>query len=369
MKIVITTGRSREAPGSPTDKLHSIARSHPFTQQVDIVLPSHSTLEESLLELKAAYWRCECTLSDFLEFAKTHDNATGSNGKVVAYGTANPTEDDVWCLDPRGFLTLAVCKETYETLGLVGKSFPWKEHKTTHVVHISLRDPRLVKDESKVWLSYGTKEADAIRRWDAARGPWKIWCYLDSELDVSIPGSARYELVRSVRIQESVHIPDIQRDSVVLPGNCEGDRVDEWEDYISSLFEWVGMASLGSPRISVSDRCEPYIAVYTHPTPSRIGNITTIRWKGFIPSVFVQGIADTISSPNLQAPPSFVAVTAQCVGASPVTYMPSDTTRPPILRVPEPDAEDAWSLVYVKEEAGGWWTLAESVGGRDRRWG
>jgi len=30
-------------------------------------------------------------------------------------------DDDVWCIDPRGVLTLSVCKNTYETLGLVGK--------------------------------------------------------------------------------------------------------------------------------------------------------------------------------------------------------------------------------------------------------
>ncbi len=35
-------------------------------------------------------------------------------------------DDDVWSIDPRGVLTLCLCKETYETLGLVGKKLPFK---------------------------------------------------------------------------------------------------------------------------------------------------------------------------------------------------------------------------------------------------
>lgn len=34
--------------------------------------------------------------------------------------------DDVWCVDTRGVLTMCVCKETYEKLGLVGQRMPFK---------------------------------------------------------------------------------------------------------------------------------------------------------------------------------------------------------------------------------------------------
>lgn len=34
--------------------------------------------------------------------------------------------DDVWCLDSRGVLTLAVSKETYQRLGFQGEPLPWK---------------------------------------------------------------------------------------------------------------------------------------------------------------------------------------------------------------------------------------------------
>lgn len=34
--------------------------------------------------------------------------------------------DDVWCIDTRGVLTMCVCKETYEKLGLLGQKMPFK---------------------------------------------------------------------------------------------------------------------------------------------------------------------------------------------------------------------------------------------------
>ncbi|KAH9852600.1 ribonuclease P 40kDa subunit-domain-containing protein [Lenzites betulinus] len=357
MPTLITTGR---LPGTPTDKLHSIARSRPFTQQDDVVFPFNAVLESALLELKPSYWRCECTLSDFLDFAKTHVDETGLASKVVAYGPAKTTDDDVWCLDPRGFLTLAVCKETYEILGLVGKPLPWKEHKATYA--------RPTKNGDEACLNYGAKEADAIRRWDSARGPWKTWYHVDDESH-PVPGSKRQELARTLRTQENVHIPDMHGDSMISPSSRENDGADEWEENASTLFEWVGMACLGSPRISAGDRCDPYISVYTPPAPSHVGNITTIRWRGLISSAFIQSIIDAISSPNLQSPPSLVAVTAQSIGASPVTYLPADTTKAPILRAPGPEADYTWSLVYAKDDTSAWWTLAESIGGRDRRRG
>lgn len=140
-------------------------------------------------------------------------------------------------------------------------------------------------------------------------------------------------------------------------------------------------------RVSANDRCDPYIAVYTPPEPSRLGDITAIRWNGFIPSSFVQKVLESISyvswtmlssdsqvahticrSPNLPSP-SFVAVTAQCIGTSPVSYLPADPSKAPPLRAPRPEAEDTWSLLYVKEDAGSAWVLAESVGQWDKRWG
>lgn len=40
--------------------------------------------------------------------------------------------EDLWAIDTRGVLTLSVCKETYEILGIVGKPLPFKGHSDVH---------------------------------------------------------------------------------------------------------------------------------------------------------------------------------------------------------------------------------------------
>ena len=46
--------------------------------------------------------------------------------------SVNTHEDDIWCIDPRGHLTLFVSKDTYERLGLVGKKLSFKIHDDRH---------------------------------------------------------------------------------------------------------------------------------------------------------------------------------------------------------------------------------------------
>ena len=41
-------------------------------------------------------------------------------------------DDNAWCVDPRGHLTLSVAKEAYERLGLVGQKLPFKGHDGHH---------------------------------------------------------------------------------------------------------------------------------------------------------------------------------------------------------------------------------------------
>ncbi|KAI1791785.1 ribonuclease P 40kDa subunit-domain-containing protein [Ganoderma leucocontextum] len=166
------------------------------------------------------------------------------------------------------------------------------------------------------------------------------------------------------------HIPTLRREDLVLRDD-QKDLTEDWEESVSTLFEWVGMAGLGSQRLSAGDRCDPYISVYEPPEPSYVGDLSSIRWTGFITSTFLKNVVDTILSPNVPSP-SFVSVTVHAIPTSPITYLPDNTNAAPSLRAPRPEAEDTISLVYVREEgeqAGCWWLWAESVGRWDKRWG
>lgn len=118
--------------------------------------------------------------------------------KFVALGLPGLSNDDVWCIDSRGVLTLAVCKETYETLGIVGDKLPWKQEMHGNstrallcssrpgtelalflVIRVSLSDAHTTYRQTTQTARYGTKVAEALRAWDARRGgPWNVAFFL-----------------------------------------------------------------------------------------------------------------------------------------------------------------------------------------------
>ncbi|OSD04826.1 hypothetical protein PYCCODRAFT_1407031 [Trametes coccinea BRFM310] len=356
-----TTSEARE-------RLRAIAFSHPFTQQIDIVFPSCPPLEEALSKLDAVYWTCQITLSAFLDFAQSHFDETASERRITAIGLSDTDGGDVWAIDPRGFLTLIVGKETYESLGIVGQALPWKDKRHLHVIRISLRKSPPEAERGKAWTTFGPKVADAIRRWDSTRGLWTVsyHCVTDG---VFPSNTIQHSAAKEHRRWENRRIPELRLEMLRSAGGRHGaDDAEDWEDTVSSLFEWVGLAALGSPRLSVNDRCDPYIAVYDAPDGSRIGDVTTLRWHGYLTSNLIENIFNTITSPDI-VPPSFISVTAQSIGMSPVSYLPADINKIPPTRLPRADAVDTWSLVYVGEGTGSWWILADSVGQWDQRWG
>ncbi|KAE9406839.1 hypothetical protein BT96DRAFT_1014542 [Gymnopus androsaceus JB14] len=89
---------------------------------------------------------------------------------------------------------------------------------------------------------------------------------------------------------------------------------EDWCEAMEGLFEWVGMAGLGATRqedsllflghkiltpktvrLKANDRIDPFVAVYEPPSSTRIGNVTHLRWTGFIGPSFVQSLIDLLS--------------------------------------------------------------------------
>ena len=85
--------------------------------------------------------------------------------------------------------------------------------------------------------------------------------------------------------------------------------IEDWNEEVHLLLEWVGMACLGAQRyawlynsmflfinemrrLKINDRVGPYVALY-EPPASQPGNLTHIRWQGLICPAFVQLVIDT----------------------------------------------------------------------------
>ncbi|KAH8103482.1 ribonuclease P 40kDa subunit-domain-containing protein [Cristinia sonorae] len=355
-RTVITVGEHDSSDDTPESnrhkKIQSLASSHPFTAQENVVFPASENLLAVLSSTQTVYGKRQWTVNEFIEYARPILN---SSVELLALGSA-PDTDDVWSLDPRGVLTLSVGKETYERLGIVGSKLPWKSHQHIHNISVSL----IAKNEHPSH-PYSPKIKAAFEAWDQRHGLWDVLFSCDDSSSLPNPGDMElWEVKPRARELNQVRIPNM-RDIPFPSGNPALDS-EEWGDEIGALFEWVGMASLGSQRLPASDSVDPYLAVYDPPLPMEVGDLVSVRWTGFLtPGLVVDILNRTISA-------GFVAITGQSFTNTPVAHMLRNV---PSKRVPKRDGEDTWCMVIATQKEGSVrrWVLAESVGPHDTRWG
>ncbi|KAK0501522.1 ribonuclease P 40kDa subunit-domain-containing protein [Armillaria luteobubalina] len=338
-------------------KIQRLASSYPFIRQLDVIFPSHDVLENALLLLKTHYARGKSTLSDIIASAKE----LGPESNLTVLST-NFDDDDIWCIDPRGILTLCVAKDTYETLGLVGKKVVLgygRKHpnEERHVINIPLQANTESKGNKK-------RRDESLKAWDGRREPWSIVSTSKDSAELT-----RFGTVRSVECQktsmDNVRIPIV--DISPRPDGSQDD-IDDWNETLHGLFEWVGMAGLGAQRLHVNDRVDPHVSLYESPSPSNIGNITHLRWRGLLGPDFVQSIIDIITFVRSQlmdnkltppgrkiSSPQFISLTSHNFPYTPVPYLPrsaftpSDSETGFITPVVDPTKRsgDTWSMIFV----------------------
>ncbi|OCH91514.1 hypothetical protein OBBRIDRAFT_753113 [Obba rivulosa] len=373
-RIKLSSGTLVRGSYKAESKLFSLAGQYPYTQQIDVVFPSSEALENALQKLETRYWSCSCSLVQFLDSVRPDSTQNCLERGILALGLSEPNGTDVWSLDTRGVLTFAVQRSTYTRLGLVGKPLPWKACDDTFIIIISLsRDIQMHDAANRAqWHRYNEKVKAALQAWDAWRGSWNIlYTFMEPEItNTLMPGSALRVIQPALRKTADVYVPlpNIRP----CPQSTDKEQVQDWQEDMSALFEWTGMACLGAQRLRVNDHPDPYLAVYTPPTPSRPREITHLRWSGLLHPSFVQTIIDTCSTPGSN-PSQFVTITMHGVSTSPVGYLNASGNAS--LRAPRSDTEDTRSLIIsvagsgsdpVKDQN---YVLAESISQWDMRWG
>ncbi|KAF7370495.1 hypothetical protein MSAN_00681300 [Mycena sanguinolenta] len=339
-----------------------------YDTQLDVVFPTHDAhaLQATLSALETAYIKAEVDLSSLIEQAGTFVLPLERKSTLTAL-SVTPYSDDIWCIDPRGVLTLHLSAESYQTLGIVGQKFPFKSHSIEHTVTLPLQP-------SADSLKNRQKRDAALKAWDlrrkqAGEAPWSVlYCANDASATAQFAASNGHA-VRAVKCQTTL-LRGIRVPTMTLPARppvTDPDAVEDWQEDMHALFEWVGMAGLGAQRLQANDRADAYVAVYEPPQPSTVGDITCLRWRGFLSPDFVKSVVDAVLS---AASPQFVSVTSQAFPTAPVSYIPpgADGLKTP-ARVPSADGEDTWSLLVAKEGDTKRWCLAESIGPLDKRWG
>ncbi|KAI0769177.1 hypothetical protein BC629DRAFT_1442262 [Irpex lacteus] len=368
-RTLYSTGELAESSASKQNILEKLVSTRPFTQQLDVVipLPSGSDLQKDLERLELTYYRRRWTLSEVIQFVTDHrfeivstTNDDGHDRTLAAIGLPCPTSTDSWCFDGET-LTISAGEDTWQRFNLgEGTSLPWREH------HYRLPLATLTDLSPKLQSSF--------KAWDEQRGPWDVVYYLGSGITHLPDDNSEPRIIKpTTRSMQNVYIPPAR-----LPQSPPLDK-EEWEEGVEALFEWVGLASLGSQRLQTTDKPDPYIAVYEPPDGSQPGDLVHIRWNGLIPRSFLHNILKTITEAH--AVP-LVCITGHAVLQSPITYVGSNTKRQQ-QRVPGDESEDTWSLLLCREakDSGvssqqigvegksGRWLLGESIGKWDSRLG
>ncbi|TRM57902.1 ribonuclease P 40kDa subunit-domain-containing protein [Schizophyllum amplum] len=359
-------------------RLKTLAESHNFSEQVDIVFPSSASLADAFSKLETRYAKGKARLSDIYVGSASFIDTTSSS--MLWLGTSGGASDDTWCIDANGQLVICVSEGMYQKLGLGGKKLKYKAiHSDMYVVSIPLQ--KAVHSPSGLArIKEGLRILDACREMEGL-GEWDIVCTaLDPTLLPTFLGKMLLQAeTRTVTAEmtevEGVHVPQVQLGPFPSRETNMEDKED-WHYRMSNLFEWVGMAALASQRLSASDRIDPYIAIYAPPEPSQVGNVTHLRWRGLLSPTFLQSLIDTITEEWLAANNSvgFVAMTVQSCVESPVCYVraSTDVLHKQPMRQPREDGEDTWSVLFSHlqgQDRECEWALVESLGQGDGRWG
>ncbi|TFK29625.1 hypothetical protein FA15DRAFT_663776 [Coprinopsis marcescibilis] len=256
----------------PSDKINILPFNRPFTQQVDVVFPEDPELHSVLSKLETRYSKGKTTLSSVLKKAGCF---SGSNlGAIMVTPNVAGASSDLWCIDPRGVATLCLSKEAYEIIGITGRPLPFKGQSDQHVIQIPLNSAdaseggnAAAEKEAKTKRS-GTKgyakQKAAIEDWEkrrAARDGLDAWevvcCSADPTQAPEYTGFNEAPKLTKVTCSQqkllNVHIPipSFKPRSVLSKSKkpTAGDEdTEDWDRDALELFEWAGLAILGSPR-------------------------------------------------------------------------------------------------------------------------
>jgi len=341
-----------------------------------IVSSEMSQTQKKYAELCSEYYSCQSSLTNFLKFAKSALQTEKEEHEipfpVVAFGHST-NKDDVWCIDTRGVLTITVEKQSYERLGIVGSTLPWKGCEDIHVIRLALlpSSNRNSEPQTQLIQFYGNKQNAALETFESKGELWNITYYNNSTRVLPNSSDANiltevHKIIPQIRYVSDAKVPNTPLRPRPKVQDTESEEVADWEEESTLLFEWVGLACLGSQRLKANDNPDPYLAVYSPGFPVDTKSIVHIRWSGLVPLSLIEKVLD------IARETSFASVVGQSILQSPVTYVPVSASSHPPLRSPRPESEDTWCLILQNSgdnSSGGRWLLSEVVGQWDSRWG
>ncbi|KAI8825190.1 ribonuclease P 40kDa subunit-domain-containing protein [Fimicolochytrium jonesii] len=305
-----------------TDIPAAVAATHSFNHALEVIIPldcDGTAAKQIAAEISRtcsafSYYKASLPLSHFLDetFLKNYVRQGGFTALRV---NARLDTDDVFAILPTGHLLLSLTKDTYESLGLVGKA---SKSGGRHVVKIDLSDPS---------FKPGDKHYDRVK-----------WCFshtinpsmkydfyfsfvnitTNQSIDINpahFPAGSnltKYSTGTRQRIYNDTTMPDsasIQLRSFQKSSNnpsakasysaLEPAEHEEWKSHALELIEWFGLLLCDDDGEDDKDTAEdipadPFYSVYTIPEPTRTSSVIRITSKGFISTEQITSVLKTI---------------------------------------------------------------------------
>ncbi|TID21546.1 Ribonuclease P protein subunit p40 [Venturia nashicola] len=209
-------------------------------------------------------------------------------GNVLMRSEGRPGVDNIFSIQD-GQLRLELDKATYERCGLVGKVIPdlgRKHVKSRYAIELDLRLPSMVS---------GKKGFERIiRAFTDVLDHSLAWLFVDLESDEieSGPITKQHPQIRVVQPIVS------QLADVVVPFDIDSKERIADPIYEEELLEWIGLATMDSPRINCKDDTDRFYCRYDLPdafnqenqADAIPQNLVHLRWHGFASAKFVRDI-------------------------------------------------------------------------------
>jgi len=257
------------------DSLKHKDKIHPFNNKIEILIPTSNDITFEL-ENNTIYYVANIPLGELLTF--DFINKYIKDGEFIAFSFKQRLDnDDVFAINSDGILYMNLTKDTYTSLGLVGKSSEIPTNKQNRfVVQINLLESSF-KPKGKLYEKVQWCMQHTLTQ------KYQFLIYSAKEIQENTLSHLKtYNIKQEDTTHPNILIPSLK--NITQPSKLS----PIWCSHATDIFEWLGMLACQSKRVLGDYRVEPYYSVYKPPTPFKPGDVQSITFTGFIPASFVR---------------------------------------------------------------------------------
>ncbi|KAJ2057756.1 hypothetical protein GGI17_005452 [Coemansia sp. S146] len=263
-------------------------KTHAFNYRCMIIAPESADVGQLVKTHVNCYYRVTLKLSDLIDPAFIAEFVKKNTLIALSLGRRIDT-DDVFAIDGHGTLVLSVCKDTYESLGIVGAQAEVPlERGSRFVIKIDLKAACMVPEKKyyqRIKAGFDTVLNEGIEfligYYDAETG---------GSLNFDVPGATQCTPTVDEYTVADALVPQL---SELLA--AKGKAAEDWIERAQDVFEWVGLATLGSSQVT-SPVTDSEVCEYAVSEPYTKANLRVVSVSGMLSPMAISAIAHNLAT-------------------------------------------------------------------------